>query len=96
MSTNNLIALVFSRFIKISTDTVAPSTTIATTEEEETTAITLTDGTFFSTATTDDRYSKVPFCSQSLIAWEYLEHPHKKTMHNSQSINNSPVKLQLT
>ena len=67
MSTNNLIALVFSRFIKISTDTVAPSTTIATTEEEETTAITLTaaGGASFSTATTDT-YSKVPFCSQSL------------------------------
>ena len=39
-------------------DTVEPTATTATTEEKETT---VTDGTSFSTGTTDGVYSKVPF-----------------------------------
>ena len=76
VSISDLTVLVLSRLIKIS---VAPTTTTAITEgEEETTPITLThhdhDGTSFLTATTDATYSKVPFCSQSLITWEYQGH----------------------
>ena len=76
--------IVFCRFMKISIDTIEPTTTtVATTEEKETT---VANGTSFWKATTDGKIT----VSVPIPNWLGIPppppppHPYKVTMHESQ------------